>query len=889
MNLQQTNMNTKEFHIIKTRIENYLLLCGFNLKETKSIFTSLLSAEMYGAESHGMNRIFSGFIESLTKSFMVEPNKEPLLIKDSKNYLLYDGNFALGYYGIWQIIHSILFRMSYSDIVFCNVKNLYPTNVLFEYAKYLNDLGYACFITSKSPNKIIPPIDVSKEIIHAKPVVGTNAICWGFPVKDSSHVIFDTTMAASTNGNLLLLKNGNYEKFDASAYLSSNFKIPNSPEELFDENKNFNGYILPFGWEDGYKGFGNLLTAELFNFFQDLNVTDTSTTLIVMKIQNLERFDAKVESFRNKISDAIQYRDHESKGRLPFQKKITFKSNWNESEFVKKFFNLSNSLPNTINRIYSIELTTQNEKGKTVSGREIDLDSPGGRVITRISSGQKVAIFHASTPLQLQRIKQSNIYECWLNTEIPANFFDLAGSNDDSLSKLDLILSKLIDSLDGLNIFIDWDSGWDIDLDLPSKSFQIAAKYVSFINFPILVTGAGLPDEVLIKISNKLKMISQLLPNVLLSVEFYGQNIGNSSSVVTFAFIEKLIKWNTHIDFVSIRVGSSFSFIDACNYVQLFKEKFSLKCVLSSGDDLVSMNLNDTLSCDYDIIITKDPLKADENRYKYDYLSSYKSELIHKTIDAFLEHSGLSISRSYLTEYVFDLPLDGENFFDKWNLEDYDLPRLSSHGRLVEAICSNLDFNKEDAVLDIGCGTGMLIKHLGEIGEYLGVDISSKMLDSIICNQDKYSFPIKTLHGDFLDLPIDRKFSKIISILCMHHFKNNEKASVLRKCNSLLAGSGLFSIGETFLDTLNLSSKENLLNISNLYLRKMLNCIENKCNKHALKDLQILRRILFSDGEYMVNVRQWEQLLMESGFSVKEKKIVDPLVQYGYLILEKKL
>lgn len=204
MNLQQTNMNTKEFHIIKTRIENYLLLCGFNLKETKSIFTSLLSAEMFGVESHGMNRIFSGFIESLTKSFMVEPNKEPLLIKDSKNYLLYDGNFALGYYGIWQIIHSILFRMSYSDIVFCNVKNLYPTNVLFEYAKYLNDLGYACFITSKSPNKIIPPIDVSKEIIHAKPVVGTNAICWGFPVKDSSHVIFDTTMAASTNGNLLL-------------------------------------------------------------------------------------------------------------------------------------------------------------------------------------------------------------------------------------------------------------------------------------------------------------------------------------------------------------------------------------------------------------------------------------------------------------------------------------------------------------------------------------------------------------------------------------------------------------------------------------------------------------------------------------------------------------
>ena len=80
---------------------------------------------------------------------------------------------------------------------------------------------------------------------------------------------------------------------------------------------------------------------------------------------------------------------------------------------------------------------------------------------------------------------------------------------------------------------------------------------------------------------------------------------------------------------------------------------------------------------------------------------------------------------------------------------------------LARRVVAGLNLEPEDAVLEIGCGTGALTRHLVDRGLYIGVE-----LDTVLCSrlQQRYGGPgIEFLNRDILTLDLGRLRNRFAS------------------------------------------------------------------------------------------------------------------------------
>lgn len=99
-----------------------------------------------------------------------------------------------------------------------------------------------------------------------------------------------------------------------------------------------------------------------------------------------------------------------------------------------------------------------------------------------------------------------------------------------------------------------------------------------------------------------------------------------------------------------------------------------------------------------------------------------------------------------------------------WNPELYD----NKHDfvfKFGEEIVKLLNPQKNETILDIGCGTGDLTKKIAELsGKVIGIDNSNEMIQTA---QKKYP-EISFIHADAKDFQIDNKFDAIFSNAVLH-------------------------------------------------------------------------------------------------------------------------
>ncbi|HEX37744.1 MAG TPA: class I SAM-dependent methyltransferase [Candidatus Cloacimonetes bacterium] len=104
----------------------------------------------------------------------------------------------------------------------------------------------------------------------------------------------------------------------------------------------------------------------------------------------------------------------------------------------------------------------------------------------------------------------------------------------------------------------------------------------------------------------------------------------------------------------------------------------------------------------------------------------------------------------------------------------------------ISQILTFTGMKKNNVVLDVGCGTGVLIPQIldiiGDHGKVVALDYSQNMI-----SQDQNKFPAKEhpnitfYHADFLELPYHDYFNIILFFSCFPHFDEKQKVLLFSK------------------------------------------------------------------------------------------------------------
>jgi ubiquinone/menaquinone biosynthesis C-methylase UbiE len=214
---------------------------------------------------------------------------------------------------------------------------------------------------------------------------------------------------------------------------------------------------------------------------------------------------------------------------------------------------------------------------------------------------------------------------------------------------------------------------------------------------------------------------------------------------------------------------------------------------------------------------------------------------------------------------------DNHEWFQDWaNEYDTTLGKVKRHHKLLDLVIRKSGIKRNDQVLDIGCGTGLLsLKFLHKRDcTITAIDSSAEMLKIFQekiekCNLTGKIHCVQTSAED-MDFKPDQ-FDIIAATVALHHVKYKEP--VIRNIYDYLKDGGRFVIGEIDLDTTGrLDDPKRLVRILD-YLTKELPLAMKDGGVQAFERMYDNgRKHILNDGEYCIGFDQWATLCRKAGF-----------------------
>ena len=131
----------------------------------------------------------------------------------------------------------------------------------------------------------------------------------------------------------------------------------------------------------------------------------------------------------------------------------------------------------------------------------------------------------------------------------------------------------------------------------------------------------------------------------------------------------------------------------------------------------------------------------------------------------------------------------------------YDALTPAEKSRLRHKQIELIGLKEGEAVLEVGCGTGVLsvLSRLktGNTGKVCGIDIAGKMIAAARKKAEKYGLNIDFRVASIDDLPFpDNSFDVVIGSMMFHHLPVNIKEAGLREINRVLKNDGRFLLSD---------------------------------------------------------------------------------------------
>ncbi len=301
-------MIKKKYDIKKIREILLLVFQHYGLKDEfcNILVDSIILADMYGVESHGIQRlrIYHDYIEKNVINVM----NLPKIIYDSKLYCKIDANNQFGQIASFYAMNNAIKKAKENDIGFCGVINSTNFGMAGYYTKIAakNNLIGVCF--SNTPPACIYPN-------MKKPICGTNPFSVCIPSTPYDFLL-DMSTTSVTMGWLELI-NQSIKKIENTVVLDGDGKSIDNSDLAIKSILDQSAGILPLGGKTSYKGAALNLFVELFssiggeffynsqkvshffcainyNIFGDKKNIDTKIAELLQRIRNSNGSNKKV-------------------------------------------------------------------------------------------------------------------------------------------------------------------------------------------------------------------------------------------------------------------------------------------------------------------------------------------------------------------------------------------------------------------------------------------------------------------------------------------------------------------------------------------------------------------------------------------------------------------
>ena len=213
-----------------------------------------------------------------------------------------------------------------------------------------------------------------------------------------------------------------------------------------------------------------------------------------------------------------------------------------------------------------------------------------------------------------------------------------------------------------------------------------------------------------------------------------------------------------------------------------------------------------------------------------------------------------------------------DEWFKEWaNEYDDTLGKINRHHHLLNLVIKLSNVKKDQKVLDIGCGTGLLsLKFLEKANCFItGIDSSPEML-SIFTEKIKKlplsnRITIKLQDAASLEFK-PNSFDIIASTVTLHHLKN--KYPTIKKIQNILKPKGRFVLGDIDMDTTGRTSDpKRLLRLLEWLNEEFALALNEGGTKAFSRMYDNGKKHILNDGEYCISFNQWKELCNKAKFS----------------------
>ena len=214
---------------------------------------------------------------------------------------------------------------------------------------------------------------------------------------------------------------------------------------------------------------------------------------------------------------------------------------------------------------------------------------------------------------------------------------------------------------------------------------------------------------------------------------------------------------------------------------------------------------------------------------------------------------------------------DNHEWFQEWaNEYDNTLGKVKRHHKLLDLVVKSSGIKRNNQVLDIGCGTGLLsLKFLDKTDcTITAIDSSDQMLRIFQEKIEKCNLTEK-IHcaqksAEDMDFKPDQ-FDIIAATVALHHVKFKEP--VIKNIFDDLKDGGRFVIGEMDIDTTgNPDDPRRLLRILNYLSKEFALAMKDGGIPAFERMYDNGRKHILNDGEYCIGIGQWAKLCRNAGF-----------------------